>query len=351
MAYTTMNQVIEIANKLIDDDFRNFVNKREFETDVTDIAESTDVKTIKKEEIDQTIENLLKHGNKELAFVLFFVSFTAYRRNKIGNILDFCNQYISNFLEYEITEHIKILAMYSNTANVNAYDTLIQRAEKLIAKNGSLFAEHRGIINLYAELICAYYERNLDLRGGDEDHALLEKALAKIDHIITIENYHKYHLNRGRLLILLDKCDEGESEILKAISLIKPDAEDRENRVRLYEQYLIKASFIRAYDLNDAKYRELEKIKVNNYKMVALMTTLLGFLLGAITIFTETRDSETLALLMLSFLSLILVLAGVVLLGLSISFKERKKELYRYDISLIGIGALLFIISMLIIIL
>lgn len=351
MAYTTINQIIELANKLIDDNFREYINNREFETDVTNIAKKIDTKAIGKKEVDKTISQLLKENNKPLAFITFFIFFTAYRRNKIGNILDFCNQYISDFLEYEITEHIKILAMYSNTANVNAYDTLIQRTEKLITKNGSLFTEHSGIINLYAELICAYYERNLDLRDGDEDHALLEKALAKIEHIITIENYHKYHLNRGRLLILLDKCDEGESEILKAISLIEQDSEDRENRVRLYEQYLIKASFIRAYDLNDAKYRELEKIKVNNYKMVALMTTLLGFLLGTITIFTETRTPKTLALLMLSFLSLILILAGVVLLGLSISFKERKKELYIYDLSLIGIGALLFIISMLIIIL
>ena len=125
---------------------------------------------------------------------------------------------------------------------------------------------------------------------------------------------------------------------------------DRDNRVRLYEQYLIKASFIRAYNLNDAKYRDLEKIKVNNYKMVALMTTLLGFLLGTITIFTQTPRAEDLALLMLAFLSLILVLAGVVLLGLSISIKEKKKQLYIYDISLISIGALLFITTMLIII-
>ena len=64
----------------------------------------------------------------------------------------------------------------------------------------------------------------------------------------------------------------------------------------------------------------------------------------------QYTTAEDLAILMLAFLSLILVLAGVVLLGLSISIRENKKQLYIYDLSLIGAGALLFIISMLIII-
>ena len=84
--------------------------------------------------------------------------------------------------------------------------------------------------------------------------------------------------------------------------------------------------------------------------MVALLTTLLGFLLGTITIFTQTPRAEDLAILMLAFLSLLLVLAGVVLLGLSIAIKENKKQLYTFDLSLIGIGTILFIISMFIII-
>lgn len=348
--FSTIEQIIEEGKKLITDKFVETVNTNEFETSITNIAQKTNSKDIKIEDVNKTINKLLVENNKELAFILFFIFFTRYRRDKYKVLIDFYDDFINYFSDYEISEHIRILAKYSTTTNTNSYDTLIRKTEKIINTPGSKLAKHCGVINLYAELVCEYYERNLDFKNGDEDKALLERSLKKVDEIIEIKNYHKYRLNKGRLLILLNRCNEGEGEILKAISMLGPDITDRENRVRLYEQYLIKASFIRAYNLNDSKYRELEKIKVNNYKMVALMTTLLGFLLGTITIFTQTPRAEDLAILMLAFLSLILVLAGVVLLGLSISIREKKKQLYIYDLSLMGAGALLFIISMLIII-
>lgn len=344
-----MELVIIEAHKIINDDFINYVNKREFETKITNLAQQIDIEKITEKEVKENIENNLQK-NKPLAFVIFFTFYTIYRRTKYGDLSSFCNEYISKFSEYEITEHIKILTDYACTSNVNSYDSLIKRTDRLINKTDLKFSEHAGVLNLYAELVCSYYERNLDLREGNEDKKLLQKALAYINKIIKNDDYHKYHLNKGRLLILLEKYDNGEDEILHAINMLG-FSKDRENRVRLYEQYLIKSSFIRAYDLNDEKYKDLEKIKVNNYKLVALMTTLLGFLLGTINIFVETKEPENLALLMLAYLSLLLVLSGVILLGLSITFKERKKVLFSYDISLISIGVILFIVAMLIIIL
>ena len=345
-----LDQVIFEGKKLVTENFNEVVNTNEFESSITNIAEKINSNDIKLNNVRQYINNLLTENNKELAFVIFFIFFTRYRRDRSNILLDLHDDFINYFSNYEISKHIRILAKYSTTTSVDSYDTLIHRTEKIINTPGSKLTNHCGVINLYAELVCEYYERNLDFKNGTDDKALLNRSLKKIDEIIEIKNYHKYHLNRGRLLVLLGKHDEGESEILKAINMLDYDMADREGRVRLYEQYLIKSSFIRAYNLNDSKYRELDKIKVNNYKMVALMTTLLGFLLGTITIFTQTPRAEDLAILMLAFLSLLLVLAGVVLLGLSIAIKENKKQLYTFDLSLIGIGTILFIISMFIII-
>lgn len=67
------------------------------------------------------------------------------------------------------------------------------------------------------------------------------------------------------------------------------DAENT-SRTILYESYLIQGTSIRQFDLHNEKYKELEKIKVNNFKIIALMTTLLGFLLGSINIFSSVNN-------------------------------------------------------------
>ena len=172
--------------------------------------------------------------------------------------------------------------------------------------------------------------------------------LTLIKKLTTVLVYNKFFLNRGRILILLEKYAKGEEDILKAIELLPPST-DRESKVNEYNQYLVKSSIIRAYDLNQEKVRDLDKIKVSNYKSIALMTTLLGFLLGTINIFTTISDRFTLAVLMLGYLGLLLVLVGTILLGFSLNFRERKKRLYVYDVLLIVVGVAIFVATMIII--
>ena len=79
------------------------------------------------------------------------------------------------------------------------------------------------------------------------------------------------------------------------------------------------------------------------------MTTLLGFLLGTINIFTTITDRFTLLALMLGYCGLLLVLVGTILLGFSLNFKEHKKRLYIYDVLIILLGALIFVGTMILI--
>lgn len=155
-------------------------------------------------------------------------------------------------------------------------------------------------------------------------------------------------MTRGRLLILLGKYSDGEADIVKAIELL-PFSSDRESKVMEYNQYLVKASIIHAYDLNEEKVQDLDKIKVNNYKSIALMTTLLGFLLGTINIFKTVENTYTLGMLMLCYLGLLLILVGTILLGFTFTFKERRRRLYFYDTILIVCGVIIFVFTMIII--
>ena len=81
------------------------------------------------------------------------------------------------------------------------------------------------------------------------------------------------------------------------------------------------------------------------------MTTLLGFLLGAINIFTTVNDPFTLGMLMLCYAGLLFILLGAILFGLSLTFKERKIRLFVYDIGLLLSGIVVFSVTLAIIIL
>ena len=205
-------------------------------------------------------------------------------------------------------------------------------------------------------MICKYFEYELDERKDQDNQKLLQLALICINKAIKIEThekgldnvYNKFYLDRGRILILLGQYAKGEDDILKSIELL-PYSVDRESKINEYNQYLVKSSIIHAYDLNETKVEDLDRIKVSNYKSIALMTTLLGFLLGTINIFTTITDRFTLLCLMFGYCGLLLVLVGTILLGFSLNFKEHKKRLYVYDILILLFGALIFVGTMILI--
>ena len=146
----------------------------------------------------------------------------------------------------------------------------------------------------------------------------------------------------------MGKYSSGEEYINKAIKSINVSP-DRDRIAREYEQYLVKSSILRAYDLTNDKIKELDQVKVNNFKSLALMTTLLGFLLGTINIFIYCETPFSLAMMMLCYLALLLVLISVVLLGLNLSLEGHKKKFFIYDILILVVGIVIFTISILIV--
>lgn len=334
------------------DSFETYVNTRKFEEEITRIAKTIDFSVIKSEDLKKEVDNI---SDKNVKFIFFFIVFTALRRAKFGSLESYVDKYCLEFT-YPIFNHIELLS--KKPKSDRELRKLMIDAWKLtqIKYENVDFTSHEGILNNFSELTARYYENNLDKRNDQEDVEMLNSAKDCIERAISLskkstgENniYPKYYLNKGRLLALLGKYDDGEFYINLAIESIKEDS-DRVRTVNEYQQYLLKVSIIRSFDLSDEKVRDLEKIKVNNYKIIALMTTLLGFLLGEITIFSKIEDVFTMTMLMLAYLALLLILCGVVLFSLSITFKERKKKLYVFDIGILIVGIILFTITMIII--
>ena len=321
-------------------------NTREFEDEINKVVVNLDLKSLDKVNDIEIIKECIKK-DLNLGFVAFFIIFTAFRKANYSNLVSLCDEFIYDFNSFHIFAFLRLLALYNSSKDSDTLLYLIKRTKKLLNNPEKNLNNHAGILNFYCELICCYYEKNLDLRNDNNNLNVLKEGLQAIDKAIGKYNdhvYEKFYLNKGRLLVLLGKYDDGENLINKAI-LELPMNSDRFNKVHSYEQYLVTASFVRAFDSNAEKYKDLEKTKVSNYKSIALMTTLLGFLLGTINIFVTVDDPLMLGKLMLSFVSLLIFLCGLLLTGLTFTFKEKQIKLYVFDISLIVLGVCVFIIS------
>ncbi len=332
--------------------FEKEVNERDYELKVTNLAKSCMINSEIYDDLFKHFSSLLKLHNKKEAFTVYFVLYTMCRRQNFGDFLSLALEYVDDFDEYEIMRHIKLMAILDKATHSTTLFKAIKESEKMVELKNEYcdFTNHTGVLNVYTALICKYFEYQLDERNDGNNKELLIKALKCIKNAIDLEKeekgsydlvYPKFYLNYGRILILLGKYDKGEAEIQKAIRLLQ-DSADRQALVTEYNQYLLKSSIIHSYDLNEEKIKDLDKIKVNNYKSIALMTTLLGFLLGAINIFTTITDPFTLGMLMLCYAGLLLVLLGSILLGLTLTFKEQKARLYIYDVLLIIFGVIIF---------
>ena len=336
-----LEQLVEEVKTIINvENFNKYVNSREYELEVTRIAGSI---VVDKKIVDDLVEGVNRYysTNKPLSFTLFFIVYTICRRQSFGNVLDLALSYEGEFEEYEIMKHIKLMAVLDIASHSSTLYKAIKESSKLVELSNDEcdFTNHVGVLNVYTGLICKYFEYQLDERkeAGIKKVIELEKqAKGSYDAV-----YSKFYLNYGRILILLGKYNKGEEEIQRAISLL-PQSNDRTSKVNEYNQYLLKASIIHSYDLNEEKIKDLDKIKVSNYKSIALMTTLLGFLLGTINIFTTISDPFTLIVLMVGYCGLLMVLLGTILLGFTLTLKERKVRLYVYDILILLAGILVF---------
>lgn len=326
-------------------DFIKFCNTRAFEDAVNKKVALVSLTDELKAEAEKYIVENEKNENA-LCFVLFFIVYTICRKNKIGNLQDFCDKYINFFDEYEFTEFIKILTEYNTKKDDKNQLRIIRKTKKLIELKGDNFdfSTHNGVVNLYVEAVCSYFETNLDERADEKLY--IEDAKHKISAIVNggENKYPKFTLNLGRLEALLGNYQRAEELINKAISYIG-SGETRVYTVHEYEQYLTKLNMIKLYDLNDKKIKEVEKIKTDNLKSLSLITALLGFLLGTINIFSTVTDVKVMALLMVTYLGLVIILLGVLLFGIKLIYKEKNKKFTAYIMVTLLLGVLIFALS------
>lgn len=328
--------------------FSKDVNSREFEEKITDLA--------KKITIDAEIYNRLikeiddnKQDNINYAFSCFYLLFTVCRRQSYTKIIKLAEKYKDDFERFPIYSHLFLMAKENAATSASEMKQVLLEAHELTEKKGADFdfTKQDGVLNAYVSMACKYFESNLDERDEPFGKEILKDAYEKAKWLLSKgENaYPKFHLNIGRILILKKEYDAGEAKINEAIELL-PDGVDRMSRVNEFGHYLTKCAIIRAHDSTKDELRELDKIKVSNYKIIALVTSIIGFLLGGIQIFANITNAASLIYLLIMYALLMFVLVGIVLLGLSITMKDTKKKVIIYDATILSIGVIGFIVML-----
>ena len=338
---TTLEFVLAGA-KIISDrkNFASFCETRPFEDEVNGLVKQIKFSSQLKTDIEEYI-SANKKKEKALCFVLFFTLYTILRKNKIGDLKEYEDKYINEFKEYDnCCAFIKLLTLYNSNEGVEKPKNVINYAKALLRKKE--LVEHSGIINLYVEATCAYYEANLEEREIAERE--LKDAKEEITKLISQDAYSKYLLNKGRLEVLLGEYVEAEKDINNAIKSV-PIGEGRERTVQQYEHYLSKLNMIKLYDQNDVKIKEVEKIKTDNLKSMSLITALLAFILGTINVFSEVKDPQILVKLMVAYFGLVVVLLGVLLLGIRVIYREKKNKFLNYSVAVLLAGIIVFAVA------
>lgn len=344
-------KVKEITDK---EDFETYVNLRECEERIAKMEDYIDLDSQLDEQMTEYIEKNALTDNK-VCYVLFQLLFTVYRRKRYGNLEEYVNKFLCFFKQYPFSEFIELLMIYNVKKDDQHLHELLLRSKRLTESKGLTydFTKHNGIINFYVEAVCTYFELNLDQRETDLGKKYLPDALEKIENVIASnigKVYSKFLLNKGRLEILLGNYDTGEEYIIKAIQNIGFGVK-RFFTVAEYEQFLTKLEMIKLYDKNDAKIKEVENARVDNIKSLSLMTALLSFILGAISVFSTVSDIKVLALLMVMYFGLIMLLLGILLLGVKLLYNDKNKRFGVFNIALLILGITILVASVVLILL
>ncbi len=332
----------EISNR---NDFNEYTNTRSFEKAVKALASRTYLDQALKEGVEDYIKQN-NESDRAVCFVLFFTVFTIFRKNKIANVYEYMNSHKDAFGDYEFFRFIEILAEYNAFKDDKSKYKIIKKAKALTDKK--IFSSHNGVINLYVEAVCEYFESNLEER--EDNKVYLDDAKGKINTLISGEegDYAKFYLNLGRIEALLSNYNLAENYIREAIGMIEA-GEMHIYEVNEYEQYLMKVNMIKLYDKNDEKIKEVERIKTDNLKSMSIITALLAFILGAINVFSEVKDPQTLVKLMVGYFGLVVVLLGVLLLGIRVIYKEKKNRFLAYSWLVLLLGVAIFITAIVLI--
>lgn len=377
-----MGKLDENINEL-SEKYESLLNKidynklRDFEKEIKEIVKynKEEVESLSFE-IDSKFDDLIK--DNFLDFTKFYIAFTFFRvKNynlKLENLIKKANNK-KIFQKSFSFKFLEFIAKYKNE-NVDKHNQLIDEMRK--NENQGIF-EYSGSCNFYSEVVADYYESNLSLLDNDEDKEIILDAIQKLNNIINIEKYSKFYLNLGRLNALVNNQKECSKNINKAFELLQKSFDDKyetlkaentptsknkidelkddyEKDINFYKTIENRIIDIRTYFSLD-KVREsqkqidnkIEKGKFETIKIISIISTAIGYLIGGIKVFENISNPLKLALTLLIYSGIFFILIGTIFIAFrlvnSVKIQNKTKSDLIIGIILIAFGIIMIVFS------
>lgn len=346
----TAEQLIEEINKI---DNNIDINSRAYEDTIREISKKIGKMDDKyANEIDKYIN---QHKDDTLGFGMFYAYYSYCRKlsilpgEDVKTLTELVKKYEGYFKGIDIFKFLLQMAIVKDGAS-NA-ELIIAREEidELIKSKKFKDKDLVGIKNFYTEIVCEYYERNVEeIYDNSQDfNKYINKALSYIEDAIRLEDkYFKFSVNKARAYILTKDYEDAERMFRYAIHNAKDDY-DRLLFASFYNTSKTVKSIIEMHEqIND----KTKNLKIDNAKVITLITTLLGFILGDIQIFTKAESTQRMCWLMAAHGSVLIVLLSIVLFSMNLLFTNKSNtkngNILRYlgDILLFAIGITMFLL-------
>lgn len=316
---------------------KDYYLSRAFELEITSFVKSN--------AIEQTDLNYLKsvlESDSNDAFLGFFILFTYYRRqHQLEALKDLYDKHFKRFDSkvYPILCHLEFL--YRATTEKDRYQLGVLVSDMKEKLSLDVFKHHVGMVHHYCELIALLGEIDESYKTLKQDD--IRFAYEQINEIIKIETYPKFFLTKARLELLLSLFDEAINNIELSIRYEDTKSKDYLLTINKLNDYKLRANLLKMkhenkLELEDFKktkeqmHIELEettrKMETNNIKVIALFSTLIGLVIGNVTLAaSETANPMN---LMLAFTGSVFMVLGIILsvittLGFQSTTTKRQK--------------------------
>lgn len=290
--------------------------------------------------------DLANNDNHDQRFTAFFTLFSLYRREYNNASIDkLFKKYREEFKDLPLFTHADLLRLSMISHSRDDLKEIMDKSKRYIndlenkCKDKKL--NHTGILHYYAHAVCNYYEvSDYDYKyeevsqnksGTKVVNENIELAKEVIEICINNEkDYAKFYATKGRICLLNKDFDEAINNFLIAKAKEDPTRKDYRLIIGGYQDYLLFAKQLKQANIlmeqNKTLETNIKDIHAGNIRLISLFTGLITLVIGNLSVITSNDEPVK---LMFLFNGMFFIFFGVIIVFTNIllgHYEDQKKN-------------------------